>query len=52
MGELEFIFDKNEFINIGHFDFCDKCMKYVSIENGHTETLDGLQLAWFCAECK
>ena len=52
MGDLEFIFDNNQAINIGHFDFCDKCMKYVSIEGGQTKSLDRLQIMWFCEECK
>ena len=52
MGDLEFIFTNNQAINIGHFDFCDKCLKYVSIEGGETQVQDGLQLMWFCAECR
>ena len=52
MGDLEFIFNNNQAISIGHFDFCDKCLKYVSIEGGETQTQDGLQLMWFCSECR
>ena len=52
MGDLEFIFDNNQAINIGHFDFCDKCLKYVNIEGGSTLVHDGLDLIWFCSECK
>ena len=52
MGDLEFIFPNNQAINIGHFDFCDKCLKYVSIEGGSSLGSDGLDLIWFCAECK
>jgi len=52
MGELEFIFDKNPAISIGHFDFCDKCMEYKSIEGGSSLMSNGLDLLWFCSECK
>ena len=52
MGDLEFIFTNNQAINIGHFDFCDKCDQYKSIEGGETQAQDGLQLMWFCAECR
>jgi len=52
MGDLEFIFPNNQAINIGHFDFCDKCLKYVNIEGGETQAQDGLQLMWFCSECR
>ena len=52
VGDLEFIFDNNQAINIGHFDFCDKCNQYKSIEGGETQAQDGLQLMWFCAECR
>jgi len=52
MGDLEFIFTNNQAINIGHFDFCDKCNQYKSIEGGETLAQDGLQLMWFCSECR
>ena len=52
MGDLEFIFTNNQAISIGHFDFCDKCNQYKSIEGGETQAQDGLQLMWFCSECR